>query len=114
MSRDLPRLAHSLVTRLLLLAAKCVRTNNLGRTTTNRETNKEAFRISLSRCPKAMIVALKCENAFARQTGAMIATIDGRGSFRPKVGPCWLRPKKSQKRMRPSTEMLLNTPWRLY
>jgi hypothetical protein len=36
---------------------------------------------SLPQCPKATTVALKQENAFARQTAVMIARTDGRGSF---------------------------------
>ena len=52
---------------------------------------------SLPRCPKATTVALKQENAFARQTAATIARTDGRGSFWPKVGSCWQRPKRSQR-----------------
>ena len=43
---------------------------------------------SLLRCPKATTVALKQENAFARQTAATIARTDGRGWFWPKLGSC--------------------------
>jgi hypothetical protein len=52
---------------------------------------------SLPRCPKATTVAWKQENAFARQTAATIARTDGRGSFWPKLGSCWQRPKRSQR-----------------
>jgi hypothetical protein len=41
----------------------------------------------MPQCPKATTVALKHENAFARQTDATIAKTDGRGSFWPKI---WL------------------------
>jgi hypothetical protein len=50
---------------------------------------------SLPRCPKATTVALKQENAFARQTAATIARTDGRGSFWPKLGSCRQGAKRS-------------------
>src|SRR5262249_20906479 len=39
------------------------------------------------------------ENASARQTVATIARTDGRGSFWPKLGSRWQRPKRSQRRV---------------
>jgi hypothetical protein len=50
---------------------------------------------SLSRCPKTTTVALKQENAFARQTAAKAARTDGRGSYWPKLGSCWQGARRS-------------------
>ena len=63
----------------------------------------------MSRCLKATTAVLKRENAFARQTAATIARTDGYGSFCPKVGFCWQRPKRLQRRLLKQTKL----SWRL-